>query len=263
MNFNNNNFGVICDANTREEYMEKLQKWIEEVRKQQQETVAFWIHSVNQAQVRRNIRIHSFRHVNATPTNNTQTTTAARSYVYKIPPIWKRLVAEAIDFFILLVIKMFLTLTIVESVDLIDIENNGFTALQKKLQDSKLAVQMSFELLTLEILHRCIVCCYETYWVVVQRATPGKRYMGLAIVEAVNIVPLPGQLQEVVLVTPAVNLSVKSAMFRSILKIIFIGLLLPFCFVSLFFKFNRTGYDMVTNSLVVEYNPDPPVHEHR
>ncbi|KAF5283044.1 hypothetical protein FQR65_LT14105 [Abscondita terminalis] len=265
MNFNSNNFGVICNASTREEYMEKLQKWIDEVRKQQHQTITFWANYVSQTQVRRNLNLNSAQriHVTVTPTNNNIQTSVTRSYIYKIPPIWKRLIAEAIDFFILFVIKMFLTLTILESVDLIDIETNGFTALQKKLQDSKLAVQMSFELLTLEILHRCIVCCYETYWVVVQRATPGKRYMGLAIVEAVNIVPLPGQLQEVVLVTPATNLNVRNAMFRSILKIIFIGLLLPFCFVSLFFKFNRTGYDMVTNSLVVEHNPDPPVHEHR
>lgn len=42
-----------------------------------------------------------------------------------------------------------------------ELQNYGFNSLHKKFQNPKLAMQMSYELLTLEILHRIIVCCYE------------------------------------------------------------------------------------------------------
>jgi hypothetical protein len=38
--------------------------------------------------------------------------------VVKVAPIWKRLIAEAIDFVFLLVIKLFITFTIIDSFDL-------------------------------------------------------------------------------------------------------------------------------------------------
>lgn len=41
------------------------------------------------------------------------------------------------------------------------IENYRFESFRKNLQDPKIAMQMSVEILTLELLHRFIVCCYE------------------------------------------------------------------------------------------------------
>ena len=41
------------------------------------------------------------------------------------------------------------------------IENYRFESFKKNLQDPKIAMQMSVEILTLELLHRFIVCCYE------------------------------------------------------------------------------------------------------
>lgn len=87
--------------------------------------------------------------------------------------------------------------------------------------------------------------------------------MGLAVVHVDNITHVQGQLEETVLAHPCTPLNIKDAIFRALLKNVFIGLLLPICFVLLFFKYNRTGYDLMTNSLVVEYNPNPPMQENR
>ncbi|KAK5639405.1 hypothetical protein RI129_011897 [Pyrocoelia pectoralis] len=244
---------------TKEQYLDELKKWIDETRKHNQLSIALWQNFVQQVHVRENLSAPNVANNSNIQSHNQP----IRFYGYKIPPIWKRLLAEIIDFVILFVIKMFLTLLILESIDFVDLDGNtiSITELQKKLQNPQLAMQMSVEIVTLELLHRCIVCCYETYWLVVQRATPGKQYMGLAVVEASNFIPL--QMEDVVLVHPATTLSVKDALLRSILKSVFIGFLLPICFVFLFFKFKRTGYDLLTKSLVVEFNPNPPVHEHR
>ena len=250
------NFSNESSFDTREEYIAKLKKWIEDARKQNEQVIAFWQNIANQPPFRQNVPILN------TVTDPQSPPVPMRAYIYKIPPIWKRLLAEIIDFFILFVIKFLLALIVVESGDKIDIDAVSFTGLQIKLQDPQITMQTFLEILTLELLHRCIVSCYETYWIVVQRATPGKRYMGLAVVEAINIVHVEGQLDETVMVTPSKTLSIKDAFLRSLLKSVFIGFLLPICFVFLFFKFKRTGYDLLTKSLVVEYDPDHPLHNH-
>jgi len=254
-----------------------LRKWVKEAQKHHMRIFALWCRyaaahveeQCEQLRLRQNINSNARPNTNsnARPVPNDQATQNRPGfYIYVIPPMWKRMVAEIIDFLILFVIKMFLTIIVLESFDIIDMETYGLTAFHKKLQNPKLAMQMSMEILTLEILHRFVVCCYETYWLVVQCATPGKKYMGLAVVHAVNVVHVhrvQGQLEETVLAQPCTTLTIKDAIVRAVLKNIFIGLLLPICFVLLFFKYNRTGYDLMTNSLVVEYNPNPPMREHR
>lgn len=38
---------------------------------------------------------------------------------------------------------------------------HGFESFQKNLENSEVAMPVAFELLTLEVLHRLIVCAYE------------------------------------------------------------------------------------------------------
>jgi len=265
LQYNLRSSGSITSNETREEYINKLQKWIDDVRKHNERTFALWCSYAAQLQVHYVQLPNANSNPVVTAPNDPLVVNRPGFYIYIIPPMWKRMVAEVIDFLILFVIKMFLTIIILESFDVIfsDLENYGLNSFHKKLQNPKLAMQMSMEILTLEILHRFIVCCYETYWLVLQCATPGKRYMGLAVVHAVNVAHVQGQLEETVLAHPCTALSIKDAILRTLLKNVFIGLLLPICFVLLFFKYNRTGYDLMTNSLVVEYNPNPPTQEHR
>ena len=48
---------------------------------------------------------------------------ASEANIYTIPPIWKRIVAEILDFMILFVLKVMITFVAVDAFDLIDLEN--------------------------------------------------------------------------------------------------------------------------------------------
>ncbi|KAF5276695.1 hypothetical protein FQA39_LY06499 [Lamprigera yunnana] len=308
MNLNPNSFGVECDAKTREEYMEKLNNWFEEVRRHQELAKTSWLNFLNQVPLPQNLNLNLTTNAHAPPprTNNSQRS-PVRFYVYKIPPLWKRLMAEVIDFLILFLLKLLFTITVLEAIELIYFDSDNAVTMHSRSDDPQISLQMTYEFIVVEFLHRCFVWCYETYFVVLQGATPGKRYMGLTVVDAMNVVQLQGQLQNMVLISPATKLTtyfvvlqgatpgkrymgltvvdamnvvqlqgqlqnmvlispatkltVKNAIIRSMLKTIVMCLLLPFC--SLFFyQYNRTKYDLIANSLVVEYNPNPPVQEH-
>jgi hypothetical protein len=47
-----------------------------------------------------------------------QTTTVSTAIVVKIAPVWKRLLAEVIDFLFLLLVKLFITFTVIDSFEL-------------------------------------------------------------------------------------------------------------------------------------------------
>lgn len=44
---------------------------------------------------------------------------------------------------------------------------HGFESFQKKLENSEVAMPITVELLTLEVLHRIIVCVYEVSYIIV------------------------------------------------------------------------------------------------
>lgn len=131
---------------------------------------------------------------------------------------------------------------------------------------------MTSDFLILEIITRIGVCFYEALWtmtghVYVGGATPGKILMGIRIVHVEAVVPLepvqPGMninntgrpLRA--LLYPASNLGFRRALFRSVAKNVLMALLFPMCFIMLFFKNNRTGYDIMTKTIVVEENHAP------
>lgn len=59
------------------------------------------------------------------------------------------------------------------------------------------------------------------------------------------------------LLYPAANPGFKRALCRAIAKNILMVLLFPMCFIMFFFKNNRTGYDIMTRTIVVEENFNP------
>ncbi|XP_045481486.1 protein FAM8A1 [Harmonia axyridis] len=182
---------------------------------------------------------------------------APATYEFVIPPMWKRFVAEILDFFILFVIKLILTFAAVETFNFVTVENFGLATIEKYLQNPRMAMQMYVETLGLELLHRCVVCCYEVYWLKGRPcATPGKRYMGLMVIQVDNIVPAPGRFENKVRVSPGSCLGYQNALTRAVLKNLFIAFLLPICFTMYVFRYNRTGYDLMSKSVVVEYNPN-------
>lgn len=104
---------------TRAEYMQQLAQWIQDVQKQNMATFAMW--NCHLSQMHMNMyppTSHPTQSANARPQPTPATNVPAfREYV--IPPMWRRLVAEFIDFLILLIIKMFLTIMLLESFDLL------------------------------------------------------------------------------------------------------------------------------------------------
>lgn len=78
--------------------------------------------------------------------------------------------------------------------------------------------------------------------------------MGLMVVSAETIAP--GRLLETVTATRATPLNWQKSLLRSTLKNLFIGLFLPLCVAFYIFPHNRTSYDMMSNSIVVEYHQE-------
>ncbi|XP_018564998.1 protein FAM8A1 [Anoplophora glabripennis] len=190
-------------------------------------------------------------------TVSSQTNQRPSTYEFVIPPLWKRMVAELMDFFILFLVKMALTFILLESFDIIDMEFYGFESFQKNLENPEVAMPMAIEWLTLEFLHRLIVCTYETYFLKGKFfATPGKRYMGLMVITVENMSPVPGRMTETISATGAAPLGWQKSLTRAAMKNLFVGLLLPLCVAFYIFPHNRTSYDMMSNSIVVEYHQE-------
>ncbi|XP_056645969.1 protein FAM8A1 [Diorhabda sublineata] len=261
----------------REDYMKKLQIWLDEAR-----LLHYNICSYNLADVREsfgqrfpnpliNLQNENFQNVlhqrfSFLASQNFQNPflqtvgqpsqrTIPSTYEFVVPPLWKRAAAELMDFLLLLLFKVAMTFILLESFDIVDMGFYGIEFFQKNLDSSDGTLPMAVELLTLELLHRMIVCVYEAYCLKGKFcATPGKRYMGLMVVTAENITPVPNRQFETVSVTRPKPLGWQRSLIRATLKNLFVGLFLPLCIAFYIFPHNRTSYDIVSKSLVVEYH---------
>nr|CAH7759169.1 unnamed protein product [Callosobruchus chinensis] len=257
---------------SREEYMENLKKWLDDARLWQYNACAMFPCNPNVfmnhfgSTSNNSLWYNQFQgFTSSTSTTNGrlantfyQTTTQTpppRTYEFVISPLWKRAVAEIMDFLLLFSLKMSLTFLLIESFDIIDLSLYGYEAFRKHLEDPNMAMPMAVELLTLELLHRVIVCVYETIFLKgAFCATPGKRYMGLIVITAESITPVAGRAHETIAATGASVLGWRKSLARALLKNLFVGLFLPLCVAFYIFPHNRTSYDMMSNSIVVEYH---------
>jgi len=185
--------------------------------------------------------------------------------VFVIPPIWKRIVAELLDFMILFVLKVMITFIAVDAFDLVDLENYdlpvAFDLLNLTPENLKLdynfAVQLTQEILILELVHRMVVCVFEALCThrgplgIPGGATPGKLIMGLKIVKCNQILPLGLNRVQV---NPASDLGFGWALVRSVLKNFSLAFFFPVCLSLMFLPYSRTLYDVMSRSIVVENN---------
>ncbi|XP_016957487.1 protein FAM8A1 [Drosophila biarmipes] len=191
-------------------------------------------------------------------------------YEYVVAPFWKRAVAETIDVFILFVLKIIITFGVVNLFDM-DFDKD---VIRRTLDDEDLFVNffdisldfitMSTDLLIIELLTKLTVCCYEALWTFLYNgATPGKSLMKIRIhyVEAVMPLQAPALPQFVLqpqrepmraLLYPAQTPTLMRSFARSLAKNLVMTLLFPICVVMIFFKNNRTAYDIMTKTIVVE-----------
>jgi len=194
--------------------------------------------------------------------------------IYTIPPVWKRVAAETIDFLILIVLKVMITFIAVDFFELVDLEQYDLPldilSIHPDKLDVRLALQFTQEILVLELVHRMVVCLFEALCThrsvgppgMPGGATPGKVVMGLRIVKCNQVTSLGGNR---VRVLPASDLGLGWAAIRSILKNFSLAFFFPVCFSLLFLPFSRTLYDIMARSIVVESNfrlgrPRPPAN---
>ena len=212
-------------------------------------------------------------------------------YEYVVAPFWKRAVAEFIDMIIMLVFKIvaLFVITYVLGHDVtIGIDEN---VLIKALEEEDLAgvflYYMEFfpdlfssDLLAFEIATKLFVCLYEaectTYY---NGASVGKYIMGLSIKYVEAMVPLPDnnilgmraqpvpqmqlgfpatRTQMRALLFPAETPTFKRAFGRALFKNSILSILFPMIFLMVLFKNNRTAYDILAKTIVVE-TPTHPV----
>ncbi|XP_046964462.1 protein FAM8A1 [Vanessa cardui] len=184
-------------------------------------------------------------------------------FEYVIPPLYKRLLAEFIDFMLLFILKLIVTFIAVDMFELIDLDKFDFYKFSEHYDDYKYAMELTSEILLLEIIYRILVCIFEAFCLSgsVGRtggATPGKALLGLRVVTASAVLPVEGRPKETVILYPGKPLTFIVALFRSLMKNFLISLLFPLCVVLFVFRHNRTGYDLLCGVVVVEENMFPP-----
>jgi len=181
--------------------------------------------------------------------------------VFTIPPVWKRIAAETLDFFILIVLKVMITFIAVDFFELVDLEQYELPLdilnIDPEKLDVRLALQFTQEILVLELVHRMVVCVFEALCThrgppgMPGGATPGKVIMGLKVIRCNQVVPLGLNRVRVI---PATDLGLGWAAVRSVLKNFSLAFFFPVCFSLLFLPYSRTLYDIMARSIVVENN---------
>jgi len=181
--------------------------------------------------------------------------------IFTIPPVWKRIAAETLDFFILIVLKVMITFIAVDFFELVDLDQYELPLdilnIDPEKLDVRLALQFTQEILVLELVHRMVVCVFEALCThrgppgMPGGATPGKVIMGLKIIRCNQVMSLGANRVRIV---PASDLGLMWAAVRSVLKNFSLAFFFPVCFSLLFLPHSRTLYDMMARSIVVENN---------
>ncbi|KAG1686909.1 Methyl-CpG-binding domain protein 4 [Nymphon striatum] len=115
---------------------------------------------------------------------------------YKVACLWKRLVAEIIDYMLLFVIKLMITFFVMDFLGLEKFEKYVSMMKQETEFSFDSIMEITSELVILEIINRIIACLYEAIFLsgplILQYgpggATPGKLIMGLRVVNCARVV---------------------------------------------------------------------------
>merc|ERR1712240_69893 len=125
---------------------------------------------------------------------------ASDANIFVIPPVWKRISAEILDFLILFVLKVMITFIAVDFFELVDLDQYELPLdilnIDPEKLDVRLALQFTQEILVLELVHRMVVCVFEALCThrgppgMPGGATPGKVIMGLKIIRCNQVMSL-------------------------------------------------------------------------
>lgn len=171
-----------------------------------------------------------------------------------IPPFWKRVSAELIDFTILFYIKLVVTVVVMRELGFMeDILDYDFLDNLDEI-DYDRAFAITTEVIAMEIINRLLITFFETLCLrrgigTIGGSTPGKRLLGLRVISCYEVQELGNDR---ILVTPAADIGWLSAFIRSAIKNFTIAFFFPACLTIFMFGHNRAVYDVLSNTIVVE-----------
>ncbi|TDG53564.1 hypothetical protein AWZ03_000379 [Drosophila navojoa] len=193
-----------------------------------------------------------------------------------IAPFWKRAVAELVDSLILSIIKTVLAFVIAYMFGF-DLESSLLSRSFKDenpfmaLFDLSLDIfSLSYDLLLIIVLTKLVVCVYECLWTMYNDgATPGKWLMKIRVVYVEAVMPLQRHVPahfifqtqphpQWAMLYPCETPGPMRSLLRALIKNMVTTFLFPVCIIMILLKNNRTTYDFVTKTIVVESNPSEP-----
>ncbi|XP_031152111.1 protein FAM8A1 [Sander lucioperca] len=168
---------------------------------------------------------------------------------YTIPSPLLRFLAETVDFFILFCVKATIVLWIMHLSGMKDIAKFITHFIVEEI-DENTSMEDLQKMLAVALVYRVLVCVYETICIWgAGGATPGKFLLGLRVVTCdTSTLVRPNR----VLVVPASNVSLSASTVRALNKNFSIAFLFPVFITLLFFQHNRTVYDIVAGTIVVQ-----------
>ncbi|XP_026202747.1 protein FAM8A1 [Anabas testudineus] len=168
---------------------------------------------------------------------------------YTIPSPLQRFLAETVDFFILFCVKATIVLWIMHLSGMTDIAK-FITHFVVEEIDENTSMEDLQKMMAVALVYRVLVCVYETICIWgAGGATPGKFLLGLRVVKCDTATLVrPNR----VLVVPASNVSLSASTVRALSKNFSIAFLFPVFVTVLFFQHNRTVYDIVAGTIVVQ-----------
>ncbi|KAI1709177.1 RDD family domain-containing protein [Ditylenchus destructor] len=172
---------------------------------------------------------------------------------HTIPSFLRRIMAEAIDCIILFLFKLFVVYLMVE-LEIMDLEQ--FDKILTHDADLQTLIDITQGLFNIEILCKIASALLEAFCVSFGFAnypagcTPGKFMMRIKVISCLDIQPVPGT-QDRVVVTSLPSVSLKSSLIRSLLKNVMTVFLFPLSTAFYIFNFNRAIYDLAAKTVVV------------
>uniref|UniRef100_A0A672NGX7 Protein FAM8A1-like n=1 Tax=Sinocyclocheilus grahami TaxID=75366 RepID=A0A672NGX7_SINGR len=173
----------------------------------------------------------------------------AGSREYTIPSPLRRFLAETVDFFILFCFKATIVLWIMHLSGMKDISKFMMQFIMEEI-DENTSLEDLQKMMAVALAYRVLVCVYEIICIWgAGGATPGKFLLGLRVVTCdTTVLVQPNR----VLVVPASSVSFSASTLRALNKNFSIAFLFPIFITLLFFQHNRTVYDVVAGTIVVQ-----------
>lgn len=177
----------------------------------------------------------------------------------KIPTLSRRVAAEFLDFLLVFSVKLMVSIIAVD---------NGFNPGDSLFQtlptgdvetlwtinwDANVALNITSELVLIEVINRTFICIFEAVCIAYLAATPGKRLMGIRVISCNELSELPGNRTRIL---PGGKVGLWNSLLRAAIKNFSLAFFFPVCLTVFFFPHNRTGYDVLSSSIVVELPED-------